>query len=114
MSLQGQHELAEWPNRTFGVGEGAVDTVRCFDNKTGLSFEKPLTANPEKQREAEIGALRRALESVEDRERYVEEPLGWPPEDPPTAEVIARRRASLEGERQHIFNELKARGAETT
>jgi len=88
-----------------------VDTVRCFDNKTGLSFEKPLTANPEKQREAEIAALRRALESVEDREQHVEERRHWN-EEPPTAEVVARRREGLEAERQHIFSELKARGAE--
>ncbi len=109
MGLFDRYDCVEGPNRTLWFNDGQVDTVACFDPKTGLSFQRPIAATGDEQQAAEVSALRRALDAVEERLRYVGEPLAWY-EGRPDADTVATRRQGLEGERAGILGQLEKLG----
>jgi hypothetical protein len=77
----------------------------------GLRVAHSVAATEDEIRQRDIEGYTRSLEGVHFRLAHVGEPLA-PYEDPPDEREIAKRRAALEAERQHILDTIAALGGD--
>jgi hypothetical protein len=98
--------IADPRTQTFVHDDHKVDFFSRVNPETGLVEQVPIAATEEEKRAVERRSLQRALESVDARLAALDLNDVMPWEEPLTDVQVARKRAGLEAEREHVLAKI--------
>lgn len=98
--------MSDHPFDPTAVHDARVDHISVFDPASGLVSQRGIAITPAEEHERDLRDMRAALASVDHRIAALDPNDVMPWEEPRSEATMAKLRAGLDAEREHVLSEI--------